>query len=171
MGASPLLDSLHRWGLVALWLVALGLAGCAPGGGPAESGSTGDGGYAGSAPGATAPVSIKNIGSDTMVNLALAWAEAYMATHPQVYISVTGGGSGTGIAALINGTIPLANASRIMSPEEIQAARSKGFEPQEHTVALDAVAVVVNPVNPVDRLTLSQISDIYTGRIRRWKPS
>jgi phosphate transport system substrate-binding protein len=81
---------------------------------------------------------------------------------------VTGGGSGTGIAALINRTIPLANASRAMSGEEISSARAAGFEPVQHTVALDAIAVVVNPANPVDRLTIPQIADIYTGRIRRW---
>jgi phosphate transport system substrate-binding protein len=113
-------------------------------------------------------VLIKNIGSDTLVNLALAWAEAYMTGRPKVRISVTGGGSGTGIAALINRTIPLANASRAMSPEEIAEARAVGFEPVQHTVALDAIAVVVNPANPVDRLTLRQIADIYTRRIRRW---
>lgn len=112
--------------------------------------------------------SIKNIGSDTLVNLALAWAEAYMASHDRVRISVTGGGSGTGIAALINRTIPLANASRALSLEEIEQARRGGFEPVQHTVALDAIALVVNPANPVDRLTLGQIADIYTGRIRRW---
>lgn len=116
----------------------------------------------------TRAVSVKNIGSDTLVNLALAWAEAYTAAHPQVRISVTGGGSGTGIAALINRTIPLANASRAMSGEEISSARAAGFEPLQHTVALDAIAVVVNPANPVDRLTIPQIADIYTGRIRRW---
>ena len=116
----------------------------------------------------TPVVSIKNIGSDTLVNLALAWAEAYTAAHPRVRISVTGGGSGTGIAALINRTIPLANASRAMSGEEIDSARRNGFEPVQHTVALDAIAVVVNPANPVDRLTIPQIADIYTGRIRRW---
>jgi phosphate transport system substrate-binding protein len=112
--------------------------------------------------------SIKNIGSDTLVNLALAWAEAYMTAHPRAHISVTGGGSGTGIAALINGTISLANASRPMSEEEIKEARANGLDPVQHVVALDAIAVVVNPSNPVDRLTLPQISGIYTGRIRRW---
>ncbi|MCE5335148.1 MAG: PstS family phosphate ABC transporter substrate-binding protein, partial [Desulfobacteraceae bacterium] len=81
----------------------------------------------------------------------------------------TGGGSGTGIAATINGTVSIANASREMKPEEIAAARANGVEPVEFVVARDAIAVVVNPLNPVDRLTLRQISDIYTGRIRNWK--
>ncbi|MFZ2447676.1 MAG: phosphate ABC transporter substrate-binding protein [Syntrophobacteraceae bacterium] len=112
---------------------------------------------------------IENKGSDTLVNLALAWAEVYMQTHPEVRISVTGGGTGTGIAAMINGTVSIANASREMKPEEIKAARTNGIEPVEFVVARDAIAVVVNPSNPVDRLTLKQISDIYTGRITNWK--
>lgn len=112
---------------------------------------------------------IVNIGSDTLVNLALAWAEEYMKTHPDVRISVTGGGSGTGIAALINGTAHIANASRAMKPEEIEAARANGFDPVEFIVALDAIAIVVHPSNPVNHLTLQQISDIYTGKITNWK--
>ncbi len=112
---------------------------------------------------------IVNIGSDTLVNLALAWAETYMQEHPEVRISVTGGGSGTGIAALINGTADIANASRAMKNEEIEAARANGTEPVEFTVALDAIAVVVHPSNPVNHLTIQQISDIYTGKITNWK--
>jgi len=108
-------------------------------------------------------------GSDTMVNLALAWAETYMDLHPDVRISVTGGGSGTGIAAMINGTVDIANASREMKAEEIAAAQANGITPVEHTVAQDAIAVVVNPRNPVTRLTLQQISDIYLGRITNWR--
>jgi len=112
---------------------------------------------------------IENKGSDTLVNLALAWAEAYMAQYPHVRISVTGGGSGTGIAAMINGTVDIANASRAMSPEEIEKARANGIEPVEFVVARDAIAVVVHPSNPVDRLTLQQISLIYTGQITNWR--
>lgn len=112
--------------------------------------------------------SIINKGSDTMVNLALAWAEAYTAQHPEVRISVTGGGSGTGIAALINGTVDIANASRAMKPEEVERARANGIEPMEHIVAGDAIAVVVNPTNPVSALTIDQLSDIFTGKITRW---
>ena len=111
---------------------------------------------------------IINKGSDTMVNLALAWAEAYTAQHPEVRISVTGGGSGTGIAALINGTVDIANASRAMKPEEVERARANGSEPVEHIVAGDAIAVVVNPTNPVSDLTIDQLSDIFTGKITRW---
>jgi phosphate transport system substrate-binding protein len=112
---------------------------------------------------------IENKGSDTLVNLALAWAEAYMAEHTDVRISVTGGGSGTGIAAMINGTVDIANASRAMSAEELQTARSNGFDPIEFTVARDAIAVVVHPDNPVVGLTLQQISAIYTGAISNWR--
>ncbi len=117
----------------------------------------------------SAAVIIENKGSDTMVNLALAWAEAYMALRPQVRISVTGGGSGTGIASLINGTVDIVNASRGIEPVEIEAAERRGISPVEFTVARDAIAVIVHPDNPVDRLTFQQISDIYTGRIRNWE--
>lgn len=112
---------------------------------------------------------IENKGSDTIVNLALAWAEYYQAEHPDVRISVTGGGSGTGIASLINGTVDLANASRQIKPEEIEEAQSKGIDPVEHIIARDAIAVIVNPQNPVKQLTLQQISDIYSGVISNWK--
>jgi len=112
---------------------------------------------------------IENKGSDTMVNLALAWAELYIADHPDIRISVTGGGSGTGIAAMINGTVDIANASREMKDEEIAAAQANGIHPSEYIVAYDAIAVVVHPSNPVDHLTLQQISDIYTGEVTNWQ--
>ncbi|HRJ55289.1 MAG TPA: phosphate ABC transporter substrate-binding protein [Anaerolineales bacterium] len=111
---------------------------------------------------------IENKGSDTIVNLALAWAERYQSERPDVRISVTGGGSGTGIAALINGTVDLANASRQIKEEEIAEAQSKGIEPLEHIIARDAIAVIVNPDNPVSQLTLQQIADIYSGVITNW---
>lgn len=111
---------------------------------------------------------IENKGSDTIVNLALAWAEEYQAINPEVRISVTGGGSGTGIASLINNTVDLANASRSIKDEEIENARANGVEPMEHIIARDAIAVIVNPANPVDQLTLEQISAIYSGEINNW---
>lgn len=111
---------------------------------------------------------IENKGSDTIVNLALAWAETYQAEHPEVRISVTGGGSGTGIASLINGTVDLANASRQIKEEEIANAQANGIEPLEHIIARDAIAVIVNPENPVNQLTLQQISDMYSGKISNW---
>jgi phosphate transport system substrate-binding protein len=112
---------------------------------------------------------IENKGSDTIVNLALAWAERYQSEHPEVRISVTGGGSGTGIASLINGTVDIANASRQIKQEEIEDAKSNGIDPVEFIVARDAIAVIVNPENPVSQLTLQQISDIYSGKITNWK--
>ncbi len=112
---------------------------------------------------------IENKGSDTIVNLALAWAEQYQADHADVRISVTGGGSGTGIAALVNGTVDIANASRQIKPEEVTEAEAKGIEPVEFVIARDAIAVIVNPENPVSELTLQQISDIYSGKISNWK--
>lgn len=111
---------------------------------------------------------IENKGSDTIVNLALAWAERYQAEYPEVRISVTGGGSGTGIASLINKTVDIANASRKVKDEEISEAKANGVEPVEHIIARDAIAVIVNPENPVSQLTLKQISDIYSGKISNW---
>ena len=111
---------------------------------------------------------IQNKGSDTIVNLALAWAEKYQSEHPDVSISVTGGGSGTGIAALLNKTVDIANASRQMQAEEIKQAKANGFDPVEFVIARDAIAVIVNPSNPVSQLTMQQISDIYSGKIDNW---
>ncbi len=111
---------------------------------------------------------IENKGSDTIVNLALAWAERYQAEHPEIRISVTGGGSGTGLASLINGTVDIANASRKIKEEELTEAQGNGIEPVEHIIARDAIAVIVNPENPVRELTLKQIADIYSGKISNW---
>ncbi len=146
----------------AVFLLASLLASCGAGS-RADAGKADGGSPTGRA------ASIQNMGSDTLVNLALAWAEAYMNAHPEVRLSVTGGGSGTGIAALINGTIQIANASREMSRDEIAEAEKNGISPVRHTVALDGIAVVVNPANPVQGLTLKQLSDIYTGKILNWK--
>ena len=99
-------------------------------------------------------LSIQNKGSDTMVNLALGWAEAYHQEMPAVSIAVTGGGSGTGIAALINGTLDIANASRAMKESEIEEAKANGIEPVEYVVAIDALAIIVHPDNPVSHLTI-----------------
>ena len=141
--------------------LAAGLAGCAAGAGRGPGSRSG-------ASAAAAVSSIQNTGSDTLLNLALAWAERYMSEHPEVRISVTGGGSGTGIASLINGTTQIANASREMSSEELEQARKNGINPVRFTVALDAIAVVANLENPVNGLTLQQLSDLYTGKITRW---
>lgn len=142
---------------VCVFLAVSLLAGCAAPGAASEL------------PGQAPALAIENMGSDTLVNLALAWAEDYMPLHPEVRISVTGGGSGTGIAALINGTVNIANASREMKSEEIERARANGIEPREFVVARDAIAVVVHPSNPVPGLTLQQIAALYTGEITNWQ--
>jgi phosphate transport system substrate-binding protein len=103
-----------------------------------------------------------------LVNLALAWAEQYRVVKPDVSIAVTGGGSGTGIAALINGTVDIANASRKMKEKEIAAAQENGIDPIEFVVAVDALAVIVHPDNPVNELTIGQLADIFTGRVTNW---
>ena len=111
---------------------------------------------------------LENKGSDTMVNMALFWAEEYQKENSEVSISVTGGGSGTGISALISNTVDIANASRKIKQEEILEANANDVFPKELIVARDAIAVIVNPENPIDRLTLQQISDIYSGKIENW---
>ena len=108
-------------------------------------------------------------GSDTMVILAQKWAEVYMAQTPGTKIQVTGGGTGTGFAALQNQTTDLCNASRKIKDKEIAAAEANGISPVEYTVAIDALAIIVNLDNPVDELTIDQLSDMYTGRITNWK--
>ena len=116
-----------------------------------------------------AQTTLTNKGSDTMVNLALAWAEKYQGLHPEVQISVTGGGSGTGITALANNTVDIANASRAIKAEEIEAMKANGVNPVEFVVARDAIAIIVNLTNPIQVLTLQQISDIYSGKYTNWK--
>jgi phosphate transport system substrate-binding protein len=104
---------------------------------------------------------IQNKGSDTLVNVAQAWAEAYQTVEPSVVVAVSGGGSGTGIAALINGTVDLANASRAMKDREIELATSQGHRPVQHIVGYDALAVFLHADNPLDSLSLGQLAEIY----------
>jgi len=114
---------------------------------------------------------IQNKGSDTMVNLAQAWAEEYRRVRPNVAIAVTGGGSGTGIAALENGTVDIANASREVKPEEADTARKNtGKAPVQHKVAYDALAVYVHPSNPLTKITKNQLASIYGehGTVTKW---
>ncbi len=141
---------------IAMLIFLFVLAGCSAGGSTDPSSQENTSAY------------IQNKGSDTIVNLALAWAELYQEDHPEVRISVTGGGSGTGIASLINGTVDIANASRQIKEEEVAQAREQGIEPVEHVIARDAIAVIVNPQNPVSQLTLQQISMIFRGRYTNW---
>jgi len=107
-------------------------------------------------------------GSDTIVNLSQAWAEEFMTANPKVSLAVTGGGSGTGIAALINGTTDIANSSRKIKKKELDDAQKAGYYPEEFKVAVDALAVIVNPANPVKELTIDQLSGIFTGKITNW---
>lgn len=108
-------------------------------------------------------------GSDTMVNLGQAWAEAYMKVNPSISVAVTGGGSGTGITALLNNTCDIAEVSREMKQDEIKLAEKNNFEPNKIVVALDGLAVVVNPANKISALTIDQLADIFIGKIKNWK--
>jgi phosphate transport system substrate-binding protein len=120
------------------------------------------------APALAANITMK--GSDTMVILAQKWAEVYMRKHSDVKIQVTGGGSGTGFAALQNRTTDLADASRKIKPKEIEACiKSFGKRPTEYKVALDGLSVYVNEKNPIAELDLSQLQRIFTGKARNWK--
>ncbi len=113
---------------------------------------------------------LQNKGSDTLVNVAQAWAEEYAQVAPDVVVAVTGGGSGTGISALINGSVDIANASRKMKPAEIALAGDNGVMPKEFIVGYDALAVFIHPDNPADAFTLAQLAEIYgeDGSVDSW---
>ncbi len=119
---------------------------------------------------AQARTEIQNKGSDTLVNVAQAWAEAYQKVDPEVAVAVSGGGSGTGIAALINGTVDIANASRKMKDKEIELAKKRGNIPVEHIVGFDALAVFINSANPADTLSIPQMKEIFGrgGKSTKW---
>lgn len=118
---------------------------------------------------AQAKNSIQIKGSDTMVNLGQSWAERYMEKNPSNFVAVTGGGSGTGFSSLISGTCDIAMASRNIKDKEIALAKQRGINPNEIRVAMDGLAVVVNPSNSIDRLTIDQLAGIFTGKISNWK--
>jgi len=113
---------------------------------------------------------IQNKGSDTLVNVAQAWAEHYRDVKPDVALAVSGGGSGTGIAAMINGTVDIANASRKMKSKEVTAAKKKGQNPVEHVVGYDALAVYINKDNPAKSLSFEQLKSVYIrgGKATKW---
>ncbi|MBL4689361.1 MAG: PstS family phosphate ABC transporter substrate-binding protein [Nannocystaceae bacterium] len=113
---------------------------------------------------------IQNKGSDTLVNVAQAWAEAYAVIDGNVAVAVTGGGSGTGISAMINGTVDIANASRRMKAEEIAAVKSNGINPVEFVVGIDALAVFVHPDNPLSEFSIESLRQIYGegGTFETW---
>jgi len=113
---------------------------------------------------------IQNKGSDTLVNVAQAWAEAYPEVNPEIAVAVSGGGSGTGIAAMINGTVDIANASRSMKGKEKALAEKNGQSPVEHVVGYDALAVFIHKDNPITSMSLTQLKDIYARdpKVKKW---
>ncbi|MCX5777434.1 MAG: PstS family phosphate ABC transporter substrate-binding protein [Candidatus Firestonebacteria bacterium] len=113
--------------------------------------------------------SIQIKGSDTIVNLVQKWAEDYSSTDASLNIGITGGGSGTGFAAIINGTCDIAMSSRSIEEAEIKQAEGNKIHPFEYKVGLDGLMVIVNPKNPVVQLTLDQVRNIFMGNIKNWK--
>ncbi|RKX58414.1 MAG: phosphate ABC transporter substrate-binding protein [Thermodesulfobacteriota bacterium] len=107
-------------------------------------------------------------GSTTVLPIAQKCAEVFMKKHPEADISVRGGGSGVGIAALIDGICDIADASRPIKDKELKKALEKGIDPVAHVIAMDGIAVIVHPSNPVNEITLTQLKDIYTGKISNW---
>jgi phosphate transport system substrate-binding protein len=149
-----------RFRVVAGVAPLLFLFGCGPGDGGTGPGTSGSGG-----------TSIRVEGSDTMVNLAQAWAETYHEKVRGVSVQVLGGGSGVGITSLINGTCDMANASRKMKDKELQdAVERHGVEPLEHIVGYDALAVYVHKDNPIDSISIEELAEIYGegGNITNW---
>jgi phosphate transport system substrate-binding protein len=149
--------------------VAVGVAGCSR----ADNGGSGVASTGATARGRTnaKQQSIQNIGSDTMVNLAQAWAEDYGDLAPGVSVEVSGGGSGVGIAALINGTADIANASRRIEPEEAEKAnKATGKEPKEYLVGYDGLAIYVHKDNPLDEIAMEDLGEIYRehGKVENW---
>jgi phosphate transport system substrate-binding protein len=138
--------------VLAIGLAVLPLVGCG-----SRSGGSGSGAEGAS----TTRQVVQNKGSDTLVNVAQSWAEHYKTVNPNVAIAVSGGGTGTGISALINGTVDIANCSRKIEPGEIEQAKANGVEPVEFIVGYDALAVYVHKDNPIQGLTLAQLGAIY----------
>lgn len=108
-------------------------------------------------------------GSDTMVNMSQSMVEEFMRENPEASVAITGGGSGTGVAALISGTADIAQCSRNMTRHEIEMANGRNVFPYEIPVAIDGIAVVVSPKNQISKLTMGQLSDIFSGKTTSWK--
>jgi len=160
------MSSFFTLSLAAAIALSLG-AGC----GKKKTNAEGSTAASGEAQGEAKALSIQNIGSDTMVNLAQAWAEEYAKVVPGVSVEVSGGGSGVGIAALINGTADIANTSRHLEPEEIEKAKKhNGHEPTQFMVGFDGLAIYVHKDNPLNEISMEQLSDIYRegGKIGKW---
>ena len=165
----PYFASPPRLTAARAFAAALGLLGCnkgdSGGGAPASSGAGGP------AAANTKKQSIQNIGSDTMVNLAQAWAEEYGKVVPGVSVEVSGGGSGVGIAALINGTADIANSSRHIEPEEAEKAKkATSKDPKEFLVGYDGLAIYVHKDNPLNEISMEDLGDIYRegGKVETW---
>jgi phosphate transport system substrate-binding protein len=165
------ISQLGKLGLVAIMLSALS-ASCKKKSETDSAGTADSAAATGSVAGPSdKKESIQNIGSDTMVNLAQAWAEEYGKTAPNISIEVSGGGSGVGIAALINGTASIANASRKLEPEEVEKAKaSTGKEPKEFLVGFDGLAIYVHKDNPITEITMEDLGEIYRegGKFNKW---
>jgi len=144
--------------------VAVALVGCPPRQEP--SGPAGSSSSLGAVSGRT---TIRQIGSTTLLALAEKWREGFNQEHPDAEIAVSGGGSGTGIKALISGTAEIANASRPIKDSEKQRAQARGVVPVVHIVAYDGMAVIVHPSNPVGELSIGQLSDIFSGKATNWR--
>lgn len=147
-----------RWMAVVLAVAPVSV-GCKRGGSNQESGA------------ARGKQSIQNIGSDTLVNVAQAWAEEYAKANQEVSIEVSGGGTGVGIAALINGTAEIANASRQIEPGEAEKAKkATGKDPKEFLVGYDGLAIYVHKDNPIEQLSVQELAEIYRegGSIGKW---
>lgn len=162
------------WGTVVLLVLSLVLAGCS--GRPAATGdgvtTEGSGNTQEASPSPQGKeqnrVMIQIKGSDSEVNLVQKLAEEFMADNPHVLIAVTGGGSGVGIAAIIDGTCDIANSSRPMKDKEIELAKANGIEPVAVRFAVDGLAVIVNEKNPVRSLSIEEIGAIFRGEIKNW---
>ncbi|RPJ65556.1 MAG: phosphate ABC transporter substrate-binding protein, partial [Alphaproteobacteria bacterium] len=156
--------------LVIIGLVFLGI-GCAgkDNESPSPAQNTSSGGAPVQETTAAEEQSISVKGSDTILPIAQAEAEEFMNENSGKSVTVTGGGSGVGITALIDGEVDIATASREMKADEIKSAEAKGINPVEHTIAYDGITTVVNPANPVSNLTFDQLRGIYNGNISNWK--
>ncbi|MBN1458842.1 MAG: phosphate ABC transporter substrate-binding protein [Armatimonadetes bacterium] len=149
---------------VNLWVVASLLAACAVlvmgcGRGPKAAQET---------RGAGAATTISQIGSTTVLPLAEQWRAKFNAEHPEIDIAVSGGGSGTGLKALIDGSANMANSSREIKQKEIDQAKEAGVNPVEHVVAYDGIAVIVHPSNPIAEISVAELSEVFSGQVTDW---
>ncbi len=158
-----------RIGLAVMLVVLLGIGALVLTGCGSTSGTAGGESTSGAEAQAEAGGVVNVAGSDTMVNLSQAWAEAYAEVDPNVMVTVKGGGSGNGIAALINGTTDIANSSREIKPEEIEQAQAAGVNPVTTEVARDGLAIVVNTGNTVADISKDDLGKVYRGEITNWK--